>query len=78
MSELIGYHLLGLENGYVDPDDDESWDGLEISRRISDAVLTVRQWDREWRQGEEWIGDALAGVIDASGGNDIEYLPYKS
>ena len=22
LSELIGYYLLGLENGYVDPDDD--------------------------------------------------------
>ena len=80
LSELIGYHLLGLENGYVDPDDDESWQSLEISRRITEAVLSVRQWalDREWRKGEDWIGDALAGVIDASGGNDIEYLPYKS
>ncbi|KAF8802085.1 hypothetical protein BYT27DRAFT_7113209 [Phlegmacium glaucopus] len=80
LSELIGYHLLGLENGYVDPDDDETWEGLEICRRITDAVLSVRQWswDWEWREGEEWIGDALAGVVGASGGNDIEYLPYKS
>jgi hypothetical protein len=80
LSELIGYHLLGLENGYVDPDDNESWEGLEICRRVADAVLSVRQWswDWEWREDEEWIGDALASVVGASGGNDIEYLPYKS
>jgi len=80
LSELIGYHLLGLEDGFVDPDDDELWENLEISRRISDAVLLVKQWgfDWEWRKDEEWIGDALAAVIEGTDGNDIAHLPYKS
>jgi hypothetical protein len=80
LSELIGYHLLGLESGYVDSDDDTLWEGLKIDQRITDAVLLVRQWgwDQEWREGEEWIGDALAAVVNGSGGNDIENLPHKS
>ena len=71
LSELIGYHLLGLKGGYVDADDDVLWEDLKIDKRIADAVLLVRQ-------DEKWIGDALAGVVSGSDGNDIKYLPYKS
>lgn len=80
LSELVGYHLLGLKSGFVDPDDDTLWEGLKIDQRIADAVLLVRQWswDQEWREDEEWIGDALAAVVNGSGGNDIGNFPYKS
>lgn len=77
LSELIGYHLLGLE-GYVDPFDDEKWVSLEMDRRLADAVLWVRTWgaDGLWREDEEWIGEALAAVVGRTA--KIEDLPCKT
>ncbi|TDL15806.1 hypothetical protein BD410DRAFT_796009 [Rickenella mellea] len=77
LSELVGYNLLGLECGYVDPKDEELWQALQIDRRISEAVCIVVQWgcDHAWREGEEWMGDALAGVVQ--GNVDIGDLPHK-
>jgi hypothetical protein len=37
LSELIGYHLLGLD-GFVDPFDEEICASLEVDRRVADAV----------------------------------------
>lgn len=77
LSELIGYHLLGLE-GYLDPFDDEKWVSLEMDRRLADAVLWVRTWgaDGLWREDEEWIGEALAAVVGRTA--KIEDLPCKT
>ncbi|KAJ7063673.1 hypothetical protein C8F01DRAFT_985247 [Mycena amicta] len=73
LSQLIGYHLLGLSGGYVE---DEDWERLDVDGRISDAVHLVRSWgvDQVWRDGEEWMGDALAEVVRTG---HIENLPYK-
>ena len=75
LSELIGYHLLGLEDGYVSP---ECWKDMEVERRVTDAISTIRQWgwDNEWRDNEEWIGDALVAVVD--GHSRIDELPFSS
>ncbi|KAF4613878.1 hypothetical protein D9613_007534 [Agrocybe pediades] len=77
LSELIGYHLLRLEDGYVNPEDEETCEDVGIDRRIATAVSLVRQWscEREWRKDEEWIGDALVVIIE---GCDIGCLPYTS
>lgn len=78
LSELIGYHLMDLQGGFVDPYDDAQWEILEVDRRIRDAIATVRRWNEDsvWREGEEWIGDALVKVV--SGAGKIEDLPCKS
>ncbi|KAJ7180718.1 hypothetical protein C8R46DRAFT_985746 [Mycena filopes] len=74
VSELIGYHLLGMSDGYIQ--DDEEWERRNVDGRISDAVHLVRSWgvDQVWRDGEEWMGDALAEVIRTG---HIENLPHK-
>ncbi|KAJ7222315.1 hypothetical protein GGX14DRAFT_176097 [Mycena pura] len=73
LSELIGYHLLGLKDGYIEEEDWERW---EVDRRIEDAVHVVRAWgmDQVWRDGEQWMGDALAEMVKTGG---IEHLPTK-
>ncbi|KAI0062295.1 hypothetical protein BV25DRAFT_1804045 [Artomyces pyxidatus] len=77
LSELIGYHLCDIIQGYVDADD-ESWEEARVNERIEEAVQTVRRWgwDGEWREGEEWMGDALAAFVRGSG--DIDFLPWQS
>ncbi|KAJ7162031.1 hypothetical protein C8R46DRAFT_1103279 [Mycena filopes] len=69
-------HLLGLSGGYIDADDDEVWERWDVDRRISDAVHLVRSWgvDQVWRDGEEWMGDALAEVVKTG---HIASLPHK-
>lgn len=51
LSELIGYHLYSLQNGYVITDDNKLCEALEVNRRVADAVQTVKSWgwDFEWR-----------------------------
>ncbi|KAJ6551536.1 hypothetical protein B0H19DRAFT_1158068 [Mycena capillaripes] len=73
LSELIGYHLLGLSNGYIDSEDEERWN---VSGRMSDAAHLVKSWDVDqvWRDGEEWMGDALAEVVRTG---RIEDLPQQ-
>jgi hypothetical protein len=77
LSELIGYDLLGLD-GFVDPFDEEKCATLEIDRRLVDAVHHVLTWsvDGLWREDEEWMGDALAAVIDGTG--KMDSLPCKT
>lgn len=77
LSELIGYNLLHLEDGFVGQDDDGAWQDLGINERITNAVNLVRQWTcaGEWREDEEWIGDALVALVQ---GCDISCLPYTS
>jgi hypothetical protein len=76
LSELIGYNLYDLQDGFIDLFDDELWEELEVDRRIDDAVQIVKGWgcSGEWREGEEWMGDALAAVVKGSGG--IDFLPW--
>lgn len=78
LSELIGYHLYHLAGGYVDIDDEEKCEELGVDMRIDDAVQTVESWgwDRQWREGEEWMGDALASVVKGSA--DLDCLPWAS
>ena len=78
LSELIGYDLLGLEDGYMDTNDDEAVVAIGLAQRLVDATQVVLQWgtDGVWRPGEEWIGDALGAVVAGTG--SIEYLPCKS
>ncbi|KAF8964812.1 hypothetical protein BDZ97DRAFT_1814611 [Flammula alnicola] len=78
LSELIGYNLLDLSGGYVDPDDNQLWEDLQVNSRIERAVSLIQQWscDREWREGEEWIADALIAVV--RGSVDIGDLPYNA
>jgi hypothetical protein len=70
LSELIGYNLYDLQDGFVDPFDDELWEELEVDRRIEDAVqIRVVKgwgWSGEWREWVEWMGDALAAVVKGS------------
>jgi hypothetical protein len=76
LSELIGYNLYDLQDGFIDLRDDELWEELEVDRRIDDAVQIVKGWgcSGEWREGEEWMGDALAAVVEGSG--NIDFLPW--
>ncbi|KZP34350.1 hypothetical protein FIBSPDRAFT_942488 [Athelia psychrophila] len=78
LSELIGYHLYDLQDGYVNIDDEELCEALEVDRRVADAVQTVKSWgwDCKWRVGEDWMGDALALVVKGSA--DLDWLPWAS
>ncbi|KAJ7709222.1 hypothetical protein B0H16DRAFT_1822099 [Mycena metata] len=76
LSELIGYHLFELSDGYIDTGDDEECARWDVDRRVSDAVCVVLAWgvDEVWRDGEEWMGDALAEVVRTG---HTEHLPHK-
>ncbi|OBZ66449.1 hypothetical protein A0H81_13669 [Grifola frondosa] len=78
LSELICYHLLDLQGGYVDPEDNAAWKELDICGRLGRATPLVHQWswDGVWGEGEDWMGDALAAVV--AGTADIEYLPSNT
>ena len=69
LSELIGYDLLELEDGYLDTNDDEAVVAIGLAQRLVDATQVVLQWgiDGVWRPGEEWIGDALGAVVAGTG-----------
>ncbi len=76
LSELIGYDLLELAEGYVDPDDDEAWHEKEVDKRLMRAAQIVKSWGPQaWRKGEDWMADALSAV--AAGSGSIEYLPHR-
>jgi len=65
LSELIGYNLYGLEDGFVDTNNEEPCAALRLDERIADAVALVRRWGLEgcWREGEDWIVEALAAIV---------------
>ena len=75
MSELISYHLYDLQDGYVNIDNKELCETLEVDRRVADAVQIVKSWgwDFKWREGEDWMGDAQAFVV--KGSVDLDWLP---
>ena len=76
LPEFIGYDLYALRVGHVNIDDEERCAALEVDRRVDDAVRIVRGWrcDPAWREGEEWMGDALVAVV--TGWGEIECLPW--
>ena len=75
---LVNYNLLELPLGYRTPDgdDDEAWQELDIDGRVDKAVCVLRNWgvEGEWREGEEWMQDALIAILRGFGAS-IEYLP---
>ncbi|EJF64501.1 hypothetical protein DICSQDRAFT_51896 [Dichomitus squalens LYAD-421 SS1] len=77
LSQLIDYDLYGLDCGYVDIDDDELCEELEVDRRVEDAMCLVEQWRRAdaLRDQEGWVGDALFKVV--SGLWSVEDLPWS-
>jgi hypothetical protein len=50
LSELIGYNLYDLQDGFINLCDDKLWDELEVDRRIDDAVQIVKGWLKLLRQ----------------------------
>ncbi|EMD38754.1 hypothetical protein CERSUDRAFT_81550 [Gelatoporia subvermispora B] len=76
LSELIGYNLYGLQEGYVDTDDEELCEELGVDDMVDTAVDIVKSWgcNEEWRPEEDWMGDALASIV--SGKGNEEFLPW--
>ncbi|KAJ8508943.1 hypothetical protein ONZ45_g8841 [Pleurotus djamor] len=60
LSMLVYYNLLGLEKV---PAGHETIEDAVMEKRSEAAVERVRGWGRagEWREGEEWMEDALVG-----------------
>lgn len=73
LSELIGYNLYELMDGYVHDGDEER---LEVGRRVADAVRVVQGWQRngELRDEDGWIAEALEDVV--SGKLDMGDIPW--
>ena len=74
LQELIDYHLLQVESGYVDRDDDELVQSLDLDGRTARALEDVHSW--AWADDERWIPDALSAILLGSG--SIEYLPWDT
>lgn len=64
LSQLILYHLFraDLSDSY-DEDEDENDYNVETDPTVIQAMSMVRAWEFEWRDGEEWIGDVLASLV---------------
>lgn len=78
LSELIGYNLLDLQDGFVDMDElseEEKWEIHSKSELAAENVLSWN-WEQCLRPGEWWIRDALYAIVRGSG--SIEDLPCKS
>jgi hypothetical protein len=61
IAQLILYHLMGHTLETVSDEDDEE----DENKRADAAVQTVQEWSarKEWGNGEEWMGDALCGLV---------------
>jgi len=70
LMQLVVYHLLEAECGYVDHILREE---IEADNRVEKAIDVVKSW--EWDEGEEWFGDVLEAILSEKG--DIEWLPWK-
>ncbi|KAJ6457042.1 hypothetical protein C8R47DRAFT_995986, partial [Mycena vitilis] len=70
---LVNHHLLGIEKV---PVDEEGMEALGLEKRVETAEETVRAWGRagEWREGEEWVENALVGIFTNE--VDIGRLPF--
>lgn len=66
------HHLYGME-GYNEEEDDLD---PEEDPAVQGALTRVREWswNREWRVGEEWIGDLLYAYVE--GTCQDAYLPW--
>ncbi|KAI0663748.1 hypothetical protein C8Q70DRAFT_906522 [Cubamyces menziesii] len=75
LSELIGYNLYGFD-GYVDTDDEELCEDLQVDQRVEGAVRVVEEWrdTEQFREEERWIADALVLVV--SGTWSVEDVPW--
>ncbi|OJA09640.1 hypothetical protein AZE42_01387 [Rhizopogon vesiculosus] len=73
LGELILYFFLGYTLHNLPKGEEEVWQWEDEDRRIAAASNIVKQWcmDREWRQGEKWIGDALASVVTGGDTGDF-------
>ncbi|KAF9466757.1 hypothetical protein BDZ94DRAFT_1157418 [Collybia nuda] len=71
LSLLIRYHLYQMDPYHKYDDDDDSEDE---DQDIIEAVALVQQWtlEKEWREGEEWIGHELSAIV--SGTKGVESL----
>ncbi|KAI5833546.1 hypothetical protein K523DRAFT_361038 [Schizophyllum commune Tattone D] len=69
---LIYYNLLGFEKMSAGDDIEDS----EFEKRSAEAAERIRGWGRagQWREGEEWMEDALVGIV--KGEKDIATLPH--
>jgi hypothetical protein len=73
LEQLIDYHLLDAQDGYIAPDDMATRESAEALQRRQHAVETVVGWSLLWRHGEEWMGDALVSILREQG--MIRHLP---
>ncbi|KAF5339860.1 hypothetical protein D9611_009189 [Ephemerocybe angulata] len=79
LQELHDYHLYRIEMGFVSfKDSPELWKKLNMDERVANvqSVINEWKWDDEWREGEEWFGDALAAI--AAGKGRIDCLPSSN
>ena len=77
LEQLIDYNLYEVDCGYVDTDDDELCEELQLDRRVEDAAAVVAEWRQNCQLHDEdgWIGDALFNVV--SGKWSIDDLPCR-
>lgn len=70
LSQLIMHHLYGMSDFVGDTEESN-----EIDWDVVGAMAAVKTWslEGEWREGEEWMGDALSTVVIGKG--DLEWLP---
>lgn len=63
LAQLILYNMYGSDGHFVDTSDEEPHD--DADEGVADAIALVRRWNLEgyWREGEEWIGEALLAIV---------------
>lgn len=57
------------------PGEEDDYDEVEVQGRVEAAAERIRGWGRagEWREGEQWMEDALIGLV--KGDKDMGDLP---
>lgn len=67
LAQLILYNMYGSDGHFVDTSDEEVCGAPhdDEDEGVADAIALVRRWNLEgyWREGEEWIGDALLAIV---------------
>lgn len=69
------YHLLRYTLDDVNSEEETE---EEETIRVSETINRIRKWgiQGEWRQGEEWMEDALVANFKRQG--DCAYFPHAS